>query len=345
MIGRQTRALLGHPELQRVEAAWRGLKLLVDRTEFRKEIEIAVMHVERPTMDDPGVETLLADPELDLVLAPWLLQSPAGDAALVQWLAERAEQLQTPLVLSVGAEFFGVAAAEAGAMGYPDSLLERPQYCQWNAVRSKECTRWVAVVFNRFLLGQTAQVPLWGDPVWLVGSLASRSHARLGWPTEIGGRSNQKVEDLPINELRDERGRTVRIPLESLLPHQLVQDLAQAGFMALAARDNSDAAFLPCTPTLFQPPGPGPGPTLPYQLLASRIARAIAACAGQLGGAPAQEVVRRLEQLVRGLIEDTGPGFAVEVKLSQDRAAQLELRTGTAVLGGVAVELAFRLPG
>jgi len=342
LIARQTEALLAHPDLQRIEAAWRGLKLLVDRGELRREVEIAVVHLERPTVGDPLVESLLADPELDLVLAPCLFESPPSDAALVQWLAELAERHQVPLVTSVAAGFFGVAAEEAGAMGYPVSLLERPQYTKWNSLRRKEHARWVAVAFNRVLLREAAGqgTPLWGDPVWLVGILAARSHARVGWPTEIRG---QWVEDLPIHSLRDERGRRVQVPLECLLSQQLAGDLAECGFLVLAAQDNSDAAFVPHAPMLFQASGATPAVSLPYQLLAGRVVRAVADHLGQPGPAGG-EAARELERRVAELIADTGAGATVSVEL-RDGEALLRLRTGMAVLGGVALELSFLLPG
>jgi hypothetical protein len=336
LVDRQTRALLEHPELQRVEAAWRGLKLLTDRTDFRRGIEIAVMHLRRPAVDDAVVEALLADPDVDLALAPWLLSS-AGDATLVQWLAGLAERHQVPLVISLGHGFFGVASGEAAAMGYPGTLFEQQQYTKWNAVRRKGPARWVAAVFNRVLLREGA-TELLGDPCWVVGALASRSHARVGWPTEMAGRRSAEVGDLPIHELRDERGRKVRVPLESLLSRDRVEDLARCGVIALAARDDSDAVFLPYTPTLYQPSGSEAAVSLPYQLLASRVARAVAEWVAEPGGGPAE-----LEERIRGMVGDTGPDAAVEV-VPRGREVQLRLRTGAAVLGGVALELAFRLP-
>jgi type VI secretion system protein ImpC len=44
-IGQQMDEVLHHPELQKLESAWRGLKVLVDRTDFRENIKIQVLHV------------------------------------------------------------------------------------------------------------------------------------------------------------------------------------------------------------------------------------------------------------------------------------------------------------
>jgi type VI secretion system protein ImpC len=39
--------ILHHPEVQKLESSWRGLKLLVDRTDFRENIKIEVINVSK----------------------------------------------------------------------------------------------------------------------------------------------------------------------------------------------------------------------------------------------------------------------------------------------------------
>jgi len=39
-ISRQLDAVMHHPDFQRVESGWRGLKFLVDRTDFRQNVKI-----------------------------------------------------------------------------------------------------------------------------------------------------------------------------------------------------------------------------------------------------------------------------------------------------------------
>src|SRR5262249_14374024 len=44
-VSAQVDEILHHPDFQRMESAWRGLKLLVDRTDFRENIEIEYLNV------------------------------------------------------------------------------------------------------------------------------------------------------------------------------------------------------------------------------------------------------------------------------------------------------------
>lgn len=49
-LGDQLDAILHHPDFQRLEAAWRGLKFLVDQTDFRKNVHIEVLDVDKETL-------------------------------------------------------------------------------------------------------------------------------------------------------------------------------------------------------------------------------------------------------------------------------------------------------
>ncbi|MDO8644537.1 MAG: type VI secretion system contractile sheath large subunit, partial [bacterium] len=43
----QVDAILHHPDVQKVESAWRSLKFLVDRTDFRENIKIEILNVSK----------------------------------------------------------------------------------------------------------------------------------------------------------------------------------------------------------------------------------------------------------------------------------------------------------
>ena len=51
-IGQQMDAILHHPDVQQLESAWRGLSLLVDRTDFRENIKIEFVHITKDELLD-----------------------------------------------------------------------------------------------------------------------------------------------------------------------------------------------------------------------------------------------------------------------------------------------------
>jgi type VI secretion system protein ImpC len=59
----QVDAIIHHPSFQEMESAWRGLKILVDRTDFRENIKIDVLSVSKTDLLE------------DFELAPEVVQS------------------------------------------------------------------------------------------------------------------------------------------------------------------------------------------------------------------------------------------------------------------------------
>lgn len=51
-LSRQMDAILHHPDFQSLESAWRGLQLLVDRTNFRENIKIEILNVSKQDLLD-----------------------------------------------------------------------------------------------------------------------------------------------------------------------------------------------------------------------------------------------------------------------------------------------------
>ena len=51
-ISAQMDEVLHHEDVQQIESAWRGLKLLVDRTDFRENIKIELLHATKAELLD-----------------------------------------------------------------------------------------------------------------------------------------------------------------------------------------------------------------------------------------------------------------------------------------------------
>ena len=51
-LSRQMDEILHHPEFQALESAWKGLQLLVERTDFRENIKIELLNVARQDLLD-----------------------------------------------------------------------------------------------------------------------------------------------------------------------------------------------------------------------------------------------------------------------------------------------------
>lgn len=379
LLGRQLDAIVHHPQYRDLETSWRGLKFLVDRTPFRAGVVLEVLHAPRAelvpalaALDAAGFEAGddLAPP--GLIVAPFGFADGAADAELLQHTAEAAERLQVPLLTSITHAFFGLGcAAEAGELRYPGTLLEQVGYTKWNALRRKDCARWLGVAFNPFLLRglhephraedlpyrervASAAEQAWGDPAWAVAALVVRSHGAGGWPTEIVGPA-RRLEDFPLHDAAGAGQAALNLPVAARLPEALVGDLVREGFIPLSARSNSDSVFLSGAPTLFRPEGERAarvtGLAFPYQLLVSRVVKALDRYRAERAAGRGLEALRDdLQRYLEGLVADTGYGWRVDVELQGERgpdpepALAIALKVGSDVLGGRSVELSFGLP-
>ncbi|MEW5766496.1 MAG: type VI secretion system contractile sheath large subunit [bacterium] len=314
--------ILHHPEFRRLESAWRGLKFLVDRTDFREDIQIEVLSLSKDSLSRTFDEYIfqpeyekITDASVSVIIADYEFDNSPPDIDLLRELSEKVERLQTPFISSIGPSFFVSPSAIPGTheVGAPSAIFEGPEHIKWKGFRRTESSRWLALVFNRFLLrllygveGNRVKVYqagsafdfqeeteyLWGNPVWALASLLTASFARTGWCTQIIGVRYGAIENLPVWEYpRRNSHEKVSMPLEFLLPEQKQSDLAENGIIALTCRVNSDAAIVFSAPTVHLPERYAEAAeslksvrraALSYQLFASRITHYVERIQGEI---------------------------------------------------------------
>jgi type VI secretion system protein ImpC len=266
-LGGQLRAILEHPDLRRLEAAWRGLKLLVDRLPFRDGIQVDVLPARREHLSETLYHQVLipeheadeaADP-LAAVILGFAFDNTQADVELLGDMAETGASLQVPFIASAKPDFFGFETAESvGALPLVPQLVEGPDYIHWNKLREREEARHLVLAFPPFLLrapygpeNPSKEVPVdehgfvWGGGALAVGLALADSFKETGWPTHLAGRT---LGDLPIHAT--DRGQT---PLAALLPEAKAAELADAGFVPLTGAPDRDWIRVASAPTLARP--------------------------------------------------------------------------------------------
>lgn len=307
VISAQVNEILHHDEFRRLESAWRGLKFLIDRTDFRENIQIEVMSVPKQNLYDVFHKSVY-QPEyndesefpLSVVIADYEFDNSNPDIELLMKLSNDLDDIQIPFISSVNAEFFGLSVSDdINTLPYLKEFFSGPEYVKWRGFRETPSARWITLAFNRFLLrslygkenrikryefNEVGMFYVWGNPVWALGVLINGSFARIGWATEITGAKNGTIEDLPVREHTLKSGEKTFIPLSAYIPMQLASDLAENGIVTLTCRPNFDSAVVLTVPTAFLPTKYSDQrtteasilfATLQYQLLVSRIAQYI----------------------------------------------------------------------
>jgi type VI secretion system protein ImpC len=384
MLTTRVNSILHHPEIRRLEAMWRGLKLLVERTDFHEPIRIEVRNAPK----DEVVERLARFAEERagegeresglVVLAAYEFDRSPRDIATLRRVSEVAEALQAPVISSVGLEFLGLGSGEElERLSGLEPLFEESEYTEWRGLRALDSSRWLTLAFNRLLARppydpeqarvrafELRELPLdallWSDPVWAVGAVLADRFARSGWYSDLAGWREGLIQDLPVRVATLPSGRTTRAPLEALLSVDQVDDLTRFGLAVVVSSPNRDTAILPTAPTVHAPERySDPDETrqaarrarLPYQLLVARLAGCARLVSGQVVPGLRPEIVADIfKRAFLLLIPVEGEGDPVEVEVREsERSADrydvsLTLRPEEAGWGQPPVRLQCSVP-
>ncbi len=167
----QVDAILHHPSFQRLESAWRSLKFLVDRTNFRENIRIQFISLSKQRlMDDfadapevvrSGLYKLVYTAEYGqfggqpygAIVADYEFGPSAPDVGLLREVAKVAAMAHAPFLAAASPQFFGVdSMQQLPALKDLASLFEGPQFIAWNSLRDSEDARYLGLALPRFLL-------------------------------------------------------------------------------------------------------------------------------------------------------------------------------------------------
>lgn len=275
-------AILHNEDFQKLESAWRSLKFLVDRTNFRENVKLQILSVSKQTLLEDfedaadvtksGLYKNLYTAEygqfggqpFGAIIANYEFGPGPQDIKLLQYAASTAAMAHTPFIAAAGPQFFGVDSFEQlPNLKDLSSVFEGPQFAKWNAFRESADSRYVGLTLPRFLLRipyGADTVPskkfnyqenvtggdrdfLWGNAAFAFASRLTSSFADYRWCANvIGPQGGGTVSDLPLYAYESMGAIQNKIPTEVLISERREYELAEQGFMALTMRKNSDNA-------------------------------------------------------------------------------------------------------
>ncbi len=281
-LGIQTDAILHHKDFQKLESAWRGLKFMVDRTDFRENIKVEMLNVTKeelledfedsPEIPKSGLYKTVYTAEYgqfggkpySAMVANFDFGPGPQDVKLLQNVASVAAMAHAPFIAAAGPSFFGIDSYEQ-LPGLKDlkSIFEGPQYVKWQSFRESEDARYVALTLPRFILRlpygpETSPVKafnydenvagshedyLWGNTSFAFASRLTDSFAKYRWCANIiGPMGGGAVEDLLLHQFESMGSIQTKIPTEVLISERREYELAEEGFIGLTMRKGSDNA-------------------------------------------------------------------------------------------------------
>lgn len=281
-LSAQINAILHHGEFQRLESAWRSLKFMVDKVDFRENIKVEMLNCSKEDLlndfeDSPEVPKsglykqvysreygTLGGKPLGLMVGNYEFDAGPQDIALMQKIAAVAAMAHAPFISAAAPKMFGEDTWE-NLPNLKDlkSLFEGPQYARWHAFRESEDARYVGLTMPRFLLRMpygAATIPvksfnfeedvvgshekyLWGNAAVAMATRVADSFAKYRWcPNIIGPQAGGTVEDLPLHQYEAMGEIQTKIPTEVQLTERREYELSEEGFIGLTFRKDSNNA-------------------------------------------------------------------------------------------------------
>ena len=281
-LSKQMDEVLHSSRFKELESSWRSLKLLVDRTDFKENIKIHVLHATKSELLDDfeyspeisqsgfykhvyasGYGQFGGEP-IASVIGSYEFSQSSADMKLLQYVSSVGAMAHAPFLSSVSPSFFGLNSfTELSAIKELKAVFEGPAYVKWRALRETEDARYIGLTAPRFLLrlpydrnenpvksfdyqedvNADHEHYLWGNTAYLLASNITDSFAKYRWcPNIIGPQSGGSVNDLPVH-IFDSLGQLQsKIPTEVLITDRREYELAEEGFITLTMRKGSDNA-------------------------------------------------------------------------------------------------------
>jgi type VI secretion system protein ImpC len=226
-ISRQLDAVMHAPEFQALEGRWRGLKMLVSRTDFRRNARVEVLDVSKealqrdfedtPELIQSGLYRLTYIEEYDTpggqpissMISDFEFENSPMDIALLRNISKVAAAAHMPFIGSVGAAFFGKKSMEeVAAIQDIGNYFDRAEYIKWKSFRDTDDARYVGLTMPRVLgrlpygkdtvpvrafnyeeavKGPDHDKYLWTNASFAFAANMSRSFVNNGWCVQIRG--------------------------------------------------------------------------------------------------------------------------------------------------------------
>ncbi len=353
-LGLQLGAILQHPEVRRLEEAWRGLAFVAGRmpkTGVRLDVvscrkEDAPEAVRSAARANPGI-----DPPISFAVVDGAVGSDAASLAWLRALADAGEENTIPVLTNASPALLGTGIDDIDRMDNKQSLFDAAARAPWRAEVHRPAALWLGLCLNRILMrapydakssrvreAQIAETPadegafVWMQPAWAIASLAIKSFGRYEWPCGItGARNGGVVDNLTVREVELKSGERLAVPTEAFFSIETQRALGRIGILSLANQPNSDEAYLLHAATAYVTPPKRtyddstaepevrlPQATLVDQLFVARLAQYLNALGSRISRDEAHGDVKTFLEAAIGELFRNAPPSGPEIAVSTD---------------------------
>ncbi len=280
--GNLMRSILNSQEFKELEAAWRGLYFLVNRTETSTERKIYILDISKEELLDDvksARDSALAKIVYDSN-DPWtaffgnytFAPSIEDVAALIR-IGKFAKDINAPFVAHISAAVLGISSlAEQAEPSLWKVDQDSNEAKLWAALRGQAEADYLAMTMPRLLarlpygrdteplesfdFEEFTDSPHHNDYLWMNGSFAAalllaQTHAEFGWG--FAGRLLQDIERMPTHIYSNNGGSIVVPATEVQLSQSAAEELMERGLIPLVSFKNSDQVRLSSWQSIAEP--------------------------------------------------------------------------------------------
>jgi len=227
LVSTQLNEIMHHPDFQKLEGSWRGLKYLLNNSETGTQLKIKVLNVSKkdllkdlqkaPEFDQSALFKKVYEEEFGVfggtpfgaLVGDYEFGKSGQDIELLEKVSQVAAAAHAPFLTASSPDMFNMESfTSLDAPRDMAKVMDTTEYAKWKSFRASEDSRYVALTLPRILMREpygSATVPveafnyeenvdgtdhsqyLWGNAAWALASRVTQAFATYGWCATIRG--------------------------------------------------------------------------------------------------------------------------------------------------------------
>jgi type VI secretion system protein ImpC len=227
LISLQLNEVLHHPDFQKLEASWRGLKYMLDQSETSDMLKIKILNCGKrellrdlqraPEFDQSALFKKVYEEEFGVfggapfgaLLGDYEFGKTPEDLELLEKISNVASAAHAPFLSASSPELFNMESfTNLDAPRDLAKIFDTTEYAKWKSFRQSEDSRYVALTLPHILMrlpygkdnvqvegfnyeeavdGTDHSKYLWGNAAWALGARLTSSFAQFSWCASIRG--------------------------------------------------------------------------------------------------------------------------------------------------------------
>jgi type VI secretion system protein ImpC len=227
LVSLQLNEIMHHPDLQKLEATWRGLKYLLSQSEVGTQLKIKVLNVSKkellrdlqraPEFDQSAIFKKVYEEEFGVfggapfgaLIGDYEFGKSGPDIELLEKMSSVAAAAHAPFLTAASPEMVNLESfTQIDAPRDMAKIFDTTEYAKWKSFRASEDSRYVALTLPRILMRApygAKSVPieefnyeehvdgtdhgkyLWGNAAWALAARVTQAFGSYGWCATIRG--------------------------------------------------------------------------------------------------------------------------------------------------------------